>query len=249
VSGTTPLLLAAEVGSPELVNLLIKYGAASSVMTADNVGTLPIVVAAKRGQDKIVKILLELDRTQEHVDCSTNYAQTKMTPLIAAAGSVQPTNVKVVKLLLARSASVNKWDSDKSTPLSIAAASRDVGIVRQLLYAGADPNLCQLKRTDSKSPLDRAMSAMNAPTQLRKIMQLLIVFGSDTAKVPSDKPFYVEDPECPIVFALKCRMYKELLVAVRENAVDPLRKPFLSTDKRRQLQLQLPRAKFSGKEQ
>lgn len=50
--GITPLYLAAEVGTPELVTLLLKYGAGPSVLKGNREEMLPIVVASTRGEEK-----------------------------------------------------------------------------------------------------------------------------------------------------------------------------------------------------
>ena len=230
--GITPLYLAAEVGTPELVTLLLKYGAGPSVLKGNREEMLPIVVASTRGEEKIVKILLEFNRTQDHVDSTMTYHRTKITPLIAAARGKTPNHAKVAKLLLASNASVNKWDAERTTPLSIAVAKKDIAMVRQLLYAGADTEIRTFKQFGNASPLDRACTQVMTPVFERKMLQLLIAFGSDTAQMPEGKPFYTKDPECPIIFALKCRMHKELLAALRANVVHPLRKQRLSLEKR-----------------
>uniref|UniRef100_A0A4W6FW71 Kinase D-interacting substrate 220b n=1 Tax=Lates calcarifer TaxID=8187 RepID=A0A4W6FW71_LATCA len=165
-NGQTPLMLAAEQGSLEIVQELIRRGA--NVNLDDVVIPLcvyPIIWAAGRGHADIVKLLLQ---NGAKVNCSDKYGTTpliwasrkghfdcvmhllengadvdqeganSMTALIVA---VKGGYTDVVKELLKRNPNVNMTDKDGNTALMIAAKEGYTEIVQDLLDAGTYVNI------------------------------------------------------------------------------------------------------------
>ena len=132
--GITPLTAASFNGNDRLVAMLLDAGVEPGAI--DATGKSAIVYAAGRGYAGIVAMLLETG-----IDIDRRYGND-LTALMWAAGFSNDVpsmeGEETVRLLLARTASVNLADDRGRTALMIAAQRGHVGVVKQLLAAGAD---------------------------------------------------------------------------------------------------------------
>uniref|UniRef100_A0A671NKY9 Kinase D-interacting substrate of 220 kDa-like n=1 Tax=Sinocyclocheilus anshuiensis TaxID=1608454 RepID=A0A671NKY9_9TELE len=160
-NGQTPLMLASEQGSLEIVQELIRRGANINLDDADCWSAL--ISAAKEGHVEVVKELLENSAYIEHRDMggwtaltwasykgrvevatvlletganpNTTGQQYSVYPVIWAAGRG---HAEIVKLLLQHGAKVNCSDKYGTTPLIWAARKGHYDCVMHLLENGAD---------------------------------------------------------------------------------------------------------------
>ncbi|XP_029984453.1 kinase D-interacting substrate of 220 kDa B isoform X4 [Sphaeramia orbicularis] len=160
-NGQTPLMLAAEQGSLEIVQELIRRGANVNLDDVDCWSAL--ISAAKEGHVDVVKELLENSAYIEHRDMggwtaltwasykgrvevtelllehganpNTTGQQYSVYPIIWAAGRG---HADIVKLLLENGAKVNCSDKYGTTPLIWAARKGHFDCVMHLLEKGAD---------------------------------------------------------------------------------------------------------------
>uniref|UniRef100_A0A671NAW1 Kinase D-interacting substrate of 220 kDa n=1 Tax=Sinocyclocheilus anshuiensis TaxID=1608454 RepID=A0A671NAW1_9TELE len=160
-NGQTPLMLASEQGSLEIVQELIRRGANVSLDDVDCWSAL--ISAAKEGHVEVVKELLENSAYIEHRDMggwtaltwasykgrvevstvllevganpNTTGQQYSVYPIIWAAGRG---HAEIVKLLLEHGAKVNCSDKYGTTPLIWAARKGHYDCVMHLLENGAD---------------------------------------------------------------------------------------------------------------
>uniref|UniRef100_A0A3B4CZW7 Uncharacterized protein n=1 Tax=Pygocentrus nattereri TaxID=42514 RepID=A0A3B4CZW7_PYGNA len=159
-NGQTPLMLAAEQGSLEIVQELIRRGANVNLDDVDCWSAL--ISAAKEGHVEVVKELLDSSAYIEHRDMGgwtalmwaaykgrvevTNVllenganpnttGQYSVYPIIWAAGRG---HAEIVKLLLKHGAKVNCSDKYGTTPLIWAARKGHYDCVMHLLENGAD---------------------------------------------------------------------------------------------------------------
>lgn len=129
------LHVAAAVGNPAVVRLLIEHGADVAATTRD--AETPLHVAAIYGFAPLVRLLLE-----NGADISAK-ASEDLTPLHSAASDGKEA---VVRLLLAKGADASAKSTEGKTPADLAAASSHHGIAK-MLRARADP------RTHAQSDL------------------------------------------------------------------------------------------------
>ncbi|MCI4389531.1 hypothetical protein PGIGA_G00099080 [Pangasianodon gigas] len=160
-NGQTPLMLAAEQGSLEIVQELIRRGANVNLDDVDCWSAL--ISAAKEGHVEVVKELLDNSAYIEHRDMggwtalmwaaykgrvevakvllenganpNTTGQQYSVYPIIWAAGRG---HAEIVKLLLKQGAKVNCSDKYGTTPLIWAARKGHYDCVMHLLENGAD---------------------------------------------------------------------------------------------------------------
>lgn len=125
--GTTPLHLAALFGSPEMVALLLDYGASPNAV--DKRGASPLMFAA--GDAKKVKLLLDRGADVHLRSALGN------TAIVAAASYVD--NLDVVKQLLDRGADLHGHNRNNVTPLAAAVYCGDAKAVRFFLDQGCKP--------------------------------------------------------------------------------------------------------------
>ncbi|XP_045700643.1 kinase D-interacting substrate of 220 kDa isoform X4 [Phyllostomus hastatus] len=159
--GQTPLMIAAEQGSLEIVKELIKNGANCNLEDLDNWTAL--ISASKEGHVHVVEELLRCGADVEHRDMggwtalmwacykgrtevvelllshganpSVTGLQYSVYPIIWAAGRG---HADIVHLLLQNGAKVNCSDKYGTTPLVWAARKGHLECVRHLLASGAD---------------------------------------------------------------------------------------------------------------
>uniref|UniRef100_A0A669FCM9 Kinase D interacting substrate 220 n=1 Tax=Oreochromis niloticus TaxID=8128 RepID=A0A669FCM9_ORENI len=160
VNGQTPLMVAAEQGSLEIVQELIKRGA--NVNLDDIDCWTALISAAKEGHIEVVRDLLENNANLEHRDMGgwtalmwaaykgrTDVAQLLLekgsNPNITGQYSVYPIiwaagrgHAEIVRLLLEHGAKVNCSDKYGTTPLIWAARKGHYDCVMHLLANGAD---------------------------------------------------------------------------------------------------------------
>ncbi len=127
-NGLTPLMMAVDQGSEELVELFLEAGAEVDKKTPR--GTVALHYAAARGRVALMKRLIQ-------AGASVDTAMTKgTTPLTLAA---QSGRAEAVKLLLEHKAKADVSLRDGVTPLMLAAQNGHLAVVQALLEAGADP--------------------------------------------------------------------------------------------------------------
>ncbi|CAB1340430.1 unnamed protein product [Coregonus sp. 'balchen'] len=143
-NGQTPLMLASEQGSIEIVQELIRRGANVNLDDVDCWSAL--ICAAKEGHVDVVKELLDSSAYIEHRDMGgwtalmwTAYKgrveQYSVYPIIWAAGRG---HAEIVQVLLENGAKVNCSDKYGTTPLIWAARKGHFDCVMHLLENGAD---------------------------------------------------------------------------------------------------------------
>jgi ankyrin repeat protein len=125
--GNTPVYEAAAHNHPELVKLLLDYGA--NINTCTNAGETPLHGAITAHHLSMVKLLLDND-----ADINASLASGQ-TPLRLA---VIKGYADIVELLLTRGALVNTRGKTGLTPLHWAALKGQLQIVSLLLTHGAD---------------------------------------------------------------------------------------------------------------
>ncbi|XP_054425891.1 kinase D-interacting substrate of 220 kDa isoform X2 [Pteronotus mesoamericanus] len=158
--GQTPLMVAAEQGSLEIVKELIKNGANCNLEDLDNWTAL--ISASKEGHVHVVEELLRCGANLEHRDMGgwtalmwacykgrTGVAELLLSqganPSVTGLYSVYPIiwaagrgHADIVRLLLQNGAKVNCSDKYGTTPLVWAARKGHLECVKHLLASGAD---------------------------------------------------------------------------------------------------------------
>lgn len=124
--GVTLLMIAAEHGQAEIVDLLLAAGAGTKRVTSWNETAL--AAAARGGSSKVVASLLAAGAEVNH------RAKLGFSPLIVGIGSG---HLEVVRQLLAAGADPNQAAAGGTPPLQFAAVQGRVEIARALLAAGA----------------------------------------------------------------------------------------------------------------
>jgi len=132
------LMIAAECGHKEVVEILVEFGA---FVDEPLDGLTPLFVASREGRVSVVVTLLWLGAA---VDGTCNAGQT---PLSIAA---EEGHVAVVEALLACGASINQAADNGTTPLLAAAEKGHIPVLEALIARGADVALT--KRPDCLPP-------------------------------------------------------------------------------------------------
>jgi len=176
-NGMTPLFLAAMVGQPEIVRLLLNSGA--DMHAANRFGAMPLHQAAYAGHRRIVEMLLERgekvdvkdgdDRTALHLTAWNNRQEIALlliekgarvdtgdsagkgaTPLhyAAALGSAD-----VARVLLEHCANIDAMAMEGATPLHIAVSRKRPELVRLLIRYEAEATR---KDANGRSAIDLA---------------------------------------------------------------------------------------------
>ncbi len=158
---TTPLLWAAQLGSPSLVSAIW-----DKRMDADarlNYGILALMRAAQSGSAETVKALLERG-VEVETPVPTTQRQSPsyyyFTPLMIAAGQHNPA---ICRLLLDKGANVNRQDEGGLTPLLAAATASNGEVVDLLLARGAEVNV---HNAQGETPLMVACNSLDATRAL-----------------------------------------------------------------------------------
>jgi uncharacterized protein len=183
-NSATALQVAACMGRPLAVEILVKHGADPSKGGA-TIGN-PLTRAAEGGHTAIVELHLNHGMSMAAPAQCTLRGGMHLMMLAAERGRVQ-----VVRLLLARGADANTLDTGGYTTLFYACASENsVATVKLLLQHGADPNIHPV---EGQSPLLVAVVKGNV-----QCAQLLIDAGADVdAECGSCVPDYLEVPVEP----------------------------------------------------
>ena len=141
VKGRTPLLLAASLGHPTLVRLLIEGGASVHV-TMPRTGASAVWIAAQEGHDSVIRVLAENSASVT----MANYKS--VTPVYIAA---QKGHGDVIRTLASFDANVNTPASQTGcTPLYVASQCGHTDAVDALAEAGANVNEAAL---DGAAPI------------------------------------------------------------------------------------------------
>ncbi|MES1257736.1 MAG: ankyrin repeat domain-containing protein, partial [Acidobacteriota bacterium] len=160
--GSTPLIYAAAVGSPEMVELLLTGGAEVNAQNAFGVSPLMLAItepskvrtlvshgADVNAKSKVGRTPLLLASMADGASASVRLLiakgaavavrdeATKLTPLLAATAA---NDTQTVEILLARNAPVNDRDISGVTPLMNASANGNLKVMRGLLLRGAEVN-------------------------------------------------------------------------------------------------------------
>ena len=99
----------------------------------------PLMLAVLVSDNDIVKLLI----SNPHIPADPNFGHEERDLLIHFA--VQEGNIALAQLLLTESVikvDVNAVGSDGCTPLTLAVKKKNLEIVRLLLHASSNPNLC-----------------------------------------------------------------------------------------------------------
>ncbi|KAM6914986.1 ankyrin repeat and SOCS box protein 2-like [Xenentodon cancila] len=136
--GATALYEAAKNGHEEVVELLLSQNADAN--KPGRTGLLPLHIAAQRGNDTIVSMLIP-------VTSKTRVWRSGISPLHLAA---ERNHDDILELLIDAGFDVNAqlseertrlYEDRRSTALYFSVINNNIGEVRMLLNAGADPNL------------------------------------------------------------------------------------------------------------
>ena len=156
----TPLARACEKGHTDVVRLLLRV---SNPVVQDRVQRTPLSLAAQTGNATLMELLLSDSRISQQADKADEAGQT---PFFWAASEGHEA---IVGLMISRASATGQGcknliniDSplyDEQTPLSIAAENGHLGVVRQLLQAGASPSSRDI---ENKTPLWWAASRNRA---------------------------------------------------------------------------------------
>ena len=129
--GTSPLLVAAEMGHKDVVQLLLNRGAKANMVNQH--GQTPLHLAAWSGHPKVAKLLLDRGADPNIRD--------GFTPLHYAAFKGHKDAVKLILDSRAEPNMVNEMgDTPLHTPLHQAAREGHKDVVQLLLDRGADPS-------------------------------------------------------------------------------------------------------------
>lgn len=162
-NGLLPLWRASADNRPEIVRLLIEYGAAvDKPIKASAAGGTSLEMACQEGHLEVVQILLENGAS------INERGYLGFTPIRVAARNG---HLEVVKHLAEKGANIDEQANDKATPLEHAAAKGHYEIVEFLLSKGAN---IDNQDKDGDFPLGEA-----AKYGYEQIVKLLLDKGAD----------------------------------------------------------------------
>ncbi|XP_028399884.1 fibronectin type 3 and ankyrin repeat domains protein 1-like [Dendronephthya gigantea] len=175
--GLSPLMIAAQQGSLEIVEKLLSYGADGRFQNSS--GKDSLMLACFAGQLQVAKMLVQHGATLENQDHSGSTAlhwavdggnievvrwlinkgcqvdvkdyTTGWTPLMRLA--MLRGNIHIARLLIHHGANISSMDKDGKSVLMMAALNGDLDLVKLLIYKGAD---FTLRSVHGKTALDFA---------------------------------------------------------------------------------------------
>ncbi|MDB4938140.1 MAG: Ankyrin, partial [Labilithrix sp.] len=136
--GATAVALAAGFAlPPRAVKALVAKGVDWSWHDGEDDAALPLLAAVQRGDRDFARALLDAGAP---ADVHYKDAKCALGEAIDASANDNTAQARIVELLIARGADVNRRLPDGRTPLFAAAESGDVRVVTALLDRGARPN-------------------------------------------------------------------------------------------------------------
>ena len=135
--GKSPLYYAADVGSSDMVRLLLEHGAYLVQPDKRNRTPLHYLAAANPptvAQEKVVDVFVQ-HMSPEDLNTQDNEGCTALHHASSLG------NIKIARLLIAAGAGLNIADSGGDTPLNTAVGHKRVAVAKMLVLAGADVNI------------------------------------------------------------------------------------------------------------
>jgi cytohesin len=164
--GNTPLLMAVQFGSYDLVKYLLEHGAAQSINITD-VRQHPLTTAVRKNLPEIVKLLLQYGADPNTVEMDENSSQYEYKS--ALIYSMEIGNAEIASQLIKSGANVSQYQGQY--PLSYSLYLNQFDITKMLVLAGARPQEGELW---DGSPLHQAVY-QNAPD----VVELMLNNGWD----------------------------------------------------------------------
>lgn len=155
----TPLFLAVENGSVEMVEMLLNFGA--KVNARDRSKQTPLMRLDEDATPELVELLIRHGAKVDAVDSKGS------SPLILAAGAA---NADVVKALIDAGSDVKLRNKEGQTALMKAASYDDIESVRALIAAGSEINA---RNKDGESAWDLASND--------DVRAMLVIHGARTS--------------------------------------------------------------------
>ncbi len=172
----TALHVAAELGHPAMVGILLSCGADANVQ--DEFGNSPLMLALPQQDLEVIKLLL--------IDSDVNLPNIdKEVPIIISALHGRKDQMR---LLIENGAEVNGQDIHQETALMMAAMRGDHDAAKVLIDAGGDVNIVNI---DRQGCLHKAAGAPGP--DVGKLVRLLITSGADidVRSVYGNTPLFV----------------------------------------------------------
>ena len=157
--GQTPLILAAESGQTDVVDFLLRAGAALHLCDAADRSALEL--ALSNGHLEALRLLLQ----QDAVD--VNGMSKRGSSLLHLAAEIG--DEARVNFLLEMRATVDVLNANGETPLHWACSLGHIGVVRSLVHAGANATIHE--RVQGLTPLHAACGTRGHPTVLALLIQ------------------------------------------------------------------------------
>ena len=128
------LTFALKNAQPDMVSVLLEYGADPNLPQADGASPLSVAIEVEAGRAEKVALLLEKGADPEKVFDHGSALHHAASLHEAAAGEIFP-------LVLAKAAGVGRYDATGRMPLHSAAASANPAVIRLLVGKGANVNV------------------------------------------------------------------------------------------------------------
>ncbi len=158
IDGDTALMVAVQIENPEIINLLMAFGASPAVK--NGAGLAPLHVAAAKGNIKVVEALLSGSQTDVNIK-----SKLGKTPLCYTDSPA------IASVLLARRANPQKGDKEGNTPLHRAILNENWELADVLIQKGADVNV---ENDDGNTPINVAQTV--------RAVQYLLEKGADPTR-------------------------------------------------------------------